>query len=334
MSQSQNGLPPELTGDSSAARECLAQFDQAAAADRGVLVVAERGLDAEAVVRAVHARSARRRAPFVVVSCGGGLQELERALFGVAGRRRPDDLETLSPASALARAHGGILFLDDVTEVPAAVQRRLSRVLRDGEAHLHAGGPRGSSESAPRASARQSLDVRVIGASPTGLVHAIDDGRVLTDFARRLPLVIDVPPLRHRREDVAAIARAILDERAPGREFTPAALTVLAALPWRRNIAEVRALVDRLATLGTGPTIRQEDVLGEVQLDRPPLRSLSNLREARRQFERDHIASVLRDHGWQMRDAARALGMERANLYRKARQLGIPLRRGAVAPAR
>jgi DNA-binding NtrC family response regulator len=176
--------------------------------------------------------------------------------------------------------------------------------------------------------------VRVIGASPTGLVHAIDDGRVLTDFARRLPLVIDVPPLRHRREDVGAIARAILEERAPGREFTAAALTVLAALPWRRNIAEVRALVDRLATFGTGPTIRQEDVLGEVQLDRPPLRSLSNLREARRQFERDHIASVLRDHGWQMRDAARALGMERANLYRKARQLGIPLRRGAVAPAR
>ena len=180
----------------------------------------------------------------------------------------------------------------------------------------------------------QTLDVRVIGAASSSVISAVDDGRLLDDFGRRLPLVIDVPPLRQRREDVGEIAGRILAERAPGRQFTPAALTVLAALPWRRNIAELRALIDRLATLAQTQTIRQEEVLAEVQLDRPPLRPGSNLREARRQFERDHIASVLRDHGWQMREAARALGMERANLYRKARQLGIPLRRGAVAAAR
>jgi DNA-binding NtrC family response regulator len=174
----------------------------------------------------------------------------------------------------------------------------------------------------------------VIAAAPSGLVSAADDGRLLDDLARRLPLIVDVPPLRQRREDVGEIAGQILAQRAPGRQFTPAALTVLAALPWRRNVAELRALIDRLATLAPSPTIRQEDVLAEVQLDRPPLRPGSNLREARRQFERDHIASVLRDYGWQMREAARALGMERANLYRKARQLGIPLRRGAAAPAR
>ena len=233
-----------------------------------------------------------------------------------------DELETLSPTSALARARGGVLFLDDVAELPAGAQRRLARVLRDGEVRL------------PRASARQTLDVRVIGAASSSVISAVDDGRLLDDFGRRLPLVIDVPPLRQRREDVGEIAGRILAERAPGRQFTPAALTVLAALPWRRNIAELRALIDRLATLAQTPTIRQEEVLAEVQLDRPPLRPGSNLREARRQFERDHIASVLRDHGWQMRDAARALGIERANLYRKARQLGIPLRRGAVAAAR
>jgi DNA-binding NtrC family response regulator len=224
--------------------------------------------------------------------------------------------------SALARARTGILFLDDVAELPAAVQRRLARVLRDGEVRL------------VRQSGRQPLDVRVIATASSSLVSAVDDGRVLDDLSRRLPLVIDVPPLRQRREDVGEIAGRILAERAPGRQFTPAALTVLAALPWRRNIAELRALIDRLATLAPAPTIRQEEVLAEVQLDRPPLRPGSNLREARRQFERDHIASVLRDYGWQMRDAARALGMERANLYRKARQLGIPLRRGTAASAR
>jgi DNA-binding NtrC family response regulator len=317
-----NGFPPELVGDSLRSRDCRAQFQQAAAEDRGVLVVAEQGLDGETVARSLHGHTSRRGAPFVVLTCTGGAPEVERALFGGALRRRGDTLETLSATSALARARTGVLFLDDVAELPAAVQRRLARVLRDGEVRLM------------RQSGRQPLDVRVIAAASSSLVSAVDDGRVLDDLSRRLPLVIDVPPLRHRREDVGEIAGRILAERAPGRQFTPAALTVLAALPWRRNIAELRALIDRLATLAPAPTIRQEEVLGEVQLDRPPLRPGSNLREARRQFERDHIASVLRDYGWQMRDAARALGMERANLYRKARQLGIPLRRGTAASAK
>lgn len=317
-----NGFPPELAGVSAPIRECLAQFEQAAADDRGAIIVAEPGLDAESIARSMHARSGRRSAPFVVGSCAGGAAETERTMFGSDGRRRTDELETLSAGSALARARGGVLFLDDLTELPASAQRRLARVLRDGEARL------------ARPSGPQPLDVRVMAAAPGSLAGAIDDGRVLEDLARRLPLLVEVPPLRQRREDVAEIAARILSERAPGRQFTPAALTVLAALPWRRNVAELRALIDRLAAVAPAPTIRQEEVLAEVQLDRPPLRPASNLREARRQFERDHIASVLRDYGWQMREAARALGMERTNLYRKARQLGIPLRRGTMSAAR
>lgn len=317
-----NGFPPDLAGTSAQIRDCLAQFEQAAADDRGAIIVAEAGLDAEAIARSLHARSPRRAAAFVVAGCSGGAPEIERTLFGPGGRRRGEALETLSAGSELARARGGVLFLQDLTELPAVTQRRLARVLRDGEARL------------PRPVGPQPLDVRVMAAAPGSLAGALDDGRVLDDLARRLPLVVDVPPLRQRREDVAEIAARILSERAPGRHFTPAALTVLAALPWRRNVAELRALIDRLAAVTPAPTIRQEEVLAEVQLDRPPLRAASNLREARRQFERDHIASVLRDYGWQMREAARALGMERTNLYRKARQLGIPLRRGTATAAR
>lgn len=334
MSHHSNGLPPELAGGSPQVRDCLAQLDQAAGGERGALVVAERGLDVEAVARALHRRSARGAQPFVVLTCAGSPQEVERALFGVPARRRSDELEALSGASALARANSGVLFLDEVTELPAAAQRRLARVLRDGEAlRQPSSGARGG-EAPARAAGRLTLDVRVVAGTSNSLVSAVDDGRLVEELARRLPLVIDVPPLRQRREDVSEIAARILAERAPGRQFTPAALTVLAALPWRRNVTELRALIDRLATAGSGPTILQEEVLAEVQLDRPPLRPGSNLREARRQFERDHIAAVLRDYGWQMREAARALGIERANLYRKARQLGIPLRRGTSAPAR
>jgi DNA-binding NtrC family response regulator len=119
----------------------------------------------------------------------------------------------------------------------------------------------------------------------------------------------------------------MLAARDPRRHFTPAALTVLAALPWRRNTAELAGLIERLAAGDAGELVRQEDVLEEVQLDRRAVRASGSLREARRQFEREYIASVLRDHEWHMPEAARALGIERANLYRKARQLGIPLRR-------
>jgi DNA-binding NtrC family response regulator len=306
-------MPPyELIGTSAAVRDCAAQVERAAAEDRGVLITAEPGLDAGTVARTIHARSARRTGPFVVLPCDGAAAgDLERALFGTQGRSgATNELELIGPTGALARANGGVLFLSSPHELPAPLQRRLARVLRDGEARM------------PRRSSAVALDVRVIGSREDSL-----DAAIREDLARRLPLVVAVPPLRQRRNDVPAIAEAMLAARDQSRRFTPAALTVLAALPWRRNTAELSRLIERLTTGVTPNPIRQEDVLAEVQLDLPAARPVLNLREARRQFERDYIAAVLREHEWHMPEAARALGIERANLYRKARQLGIPLRR-------
>jgi two-component system nitrogen regulation response regulator NtrX len=305
-------LPYELTGSSSAVADCLAQLERVAADERHVLLTAERGLEAESVARAVHARSTRRDFPFVVLEAAAGPTDLEREMFGTLQRKPAGDLEQIAPASALYRANRGVLFLGNVNELPAAVQRRLARVLRDGEVRVR------------RQTESLSLDVRLIG-----LVESDLDGGVRPDLARRFPLVLHVPALRERRDDVPAIAGAMLAKHSAHRQFTPAALTVLSALPWRRNTAELASLIHRLAAAGGEQMIRQEDVLAEVQLDRAPVRAVGSLRAARRQFERDYIAAVLRDHEWQMRAAARALGIERANLYRKARQLGIPLRREA-----
>lgn len=304
-------LPYELTGTSSAVRDCAAQVAAAAAEDRGILLTAEPGLDAEAVARAIHAASARKSAPFIVMSCdGAGAGDIERALFGAQGRGTANDLELIGPTGALARANGGVLFIGNLHELPAPLQRRLARVLRDGEARM------------PRRTSAVALDVRVIGARES----SIDSG-LREDLVRRLPILIDLPPLRQRRDDVPAIAVAMLAARDVELRFTPAALTVLGALPWRRNTAELAGLIERLSEGEVPNLIRQEDVLAEVQLDRANRRPSGSLRDARRQFERDYIASVLRDHEWHMPEAARALGIERANLYRKARQLGIPLRR-------
>jgi DNA-binding NtrC family response regulator len=306
----------ELLGTSAAVRDCAAQVERAAAEDRGVLITAEPGLDDQAIARAIHGRGARHGAPFVVLACGGAAPaDLERALFGAQSRGgAASDLELVAPAGALMRADGGVLFLSALHELPAPLQRRLARVLRDGEVRV-----------ARRAGAI-TLDVRVIGSRENSLDNAIRE-----DLIRRLPAIVDVPPLRQRRADVPAIAEAMLAARDESRRFTPAALTVLGALPWRRNTAELSRLIDRLTAGGAATPIRQEDVLAEVQLDLPAARPAGSLRDARRQFERDYIAAVLRQHEWHMPEAARALGIERANLYRKARQLGIPLRRGADA---
>ena len=306
----------ELIGGSAAVRDCVAQVERVGADDRNVLIRAERGLDAESVARTIHARCARRAGPFVVLAVDGTATELERALFGTPNRGGTADLEQIAAASALHRASGGVLFLPNINELPVTSQRRLARVLRDGEVRVS------------RRTGAVPLHVRVMAAVENDLDSGLRD-----DLARRLPLIVHIPALRERRDDVPGIAEAMLARSGNGRRFTPAALTVLSALPWRRNTAELSGLIARLASTGGEQMIRQEDVLAEVQLDRAPLRASGSLRDARRQFERDYIASVLRDHEWQMRDAARALGIERANLYRKARQLGIPLRRDAEAPA-
>jgi DNA-binding NtrC family response regulator len=255
----------------------------------------------------------------VVLACdGASARALEKQLFGGPQPVKSPDPETLSQSSALARAAAGTLFLAGVNEMSAPLQRRLARVLRDGEVRV------------ARRAAPMALDVRVIAAVENRLDAGLRD-----ELLKRLPLTVEVPTLRQRREDVQVIAEAMLADRQVRRGFTPAALTVLAALPWRRNTAELERLIERLTANGTSShPIRQEDVLAEVQLDRAPARPTGSLRDARRQFEREFIAAVLREHAWQMRDAARALGIERANLYRKARQLGIPLRREGAAEGR
>jgi DNA-binding NtrC family response regulator len=126
----------------------------------------------------------------------------------------------------------------------------------------------------------------------------------------------------------------LLDEVCQGqgggaRSFTNAALALVGALAWPGNVAELRQVLDRVVADTRDDAIQVEHLLPALRLDaRPPaFRPAPNLREARLRFERDYIAAVLQHHGWRMADAAQTLGIQRPNLYRKARQLGIPLSR-------
>ena len=316
--------PPELIGHSVLVRRARELARGAAAPASRALVVAEPGLDAGAVAAAIHRLGATADEPFVSVDCAAPDGRIEDRLFGrqAAGRSsRSDSLEWVAPGSLVSAARGGTLFLANGLDLPASAQTRLARALRDGEVRMRA--TRGV----------LPLDVRLIVGCGPAIDADVDAGAFRVDLFRRLALIrIDLPPLRLRPEDFAGIARHLAagssasgeaNAKAPLR-FTSAALGFLAALPWEGNLRELAVLVDALAARGSAAPVRVEDAVPLVRLARPlvPAR-LGSLREARRQFEREYIAAVLRQYGWKMGEAAQVLGIQRTNLYRKTRQLRI-----------
>ena len=316
-----------VVGTSAAMRLVMDLVQRAAPGRCGMLICGERGTGREMIARAIHMHGTNRNAAFVKVDCSGPTPEdVELQLFGVVAKRPGSvamrerrSLEHVGRNSRLVEAAGGILFLENVTELPARAQARLVRILRDREAFLDDG-----RDIVP-------LDIRPIAAVDGSIGAALDEGRLRPDLHERLSLIrVDVPALRQRREDVPVLASFFLKELCkasgkPVKTLTRPALTLLAALPWRGNSLELRALLERLILLAPGGLIRLEDVLAHTQLEGSvsPTGFDATLRQARAKFERDYIAAVLQQHRGRIADAARVLGIQRTNLYRKMRRLNL-----------
>ena len=310
-------LPPELIGTTAPVQRAADVARQAVESDDSVLIVAEPGFCPEGIARAVHEAGSRASDPFLKIDCADPRVAVVRQLFG-SERTPRADYETAIAGSALAEVGKGTIFLADVGEMPTAAQLRLSRLMRDGEMRV-----------------RRSLSpirFRLIASATPALEADVHQHRFRPELFRRLQqLRVDVPPLRDRPGDLPGVIDAVFDETCQRRNgrcaLTPAARTALSALRWAGNLAELRASLERLVERCAGGVIRQEDVLADLQQletrPRTAATTLASLREARQTFERDYIARVLDAHGWRMTDAARVLGIERANLYRKTRQLGI-----------
>jgi DNA-binding NtrC family response regulator len=303
-----------LVGGSPANARTQELLRRAAFSDAGVLLVAERGADVESVARDLHERKGPQR-PFVPVDCS-----CERGASGAPGGGRCLPEGTSAWADRLAQAAGGTIFLRDVGDLPADQQAGL--VHHVGEAESRVEEEAGAAQFRLIASALPGID----GEAAAGRFHA--------DLYRRLAMCrIDLPPLRSRAEDVPLLASRLLENGClgrgcPPRTFTRAALALLGAMTWPGNLAELAAAVERLITETAREVIQVEDLLPVLEIERSsPFAPSGTLREARLRFERDYIAAVLQHHGWRMSDAARTLGIQRPNLYRKARQLGIPLTR-------
>jgi two-component system nitrogen regulation response regulator NtrX len=313
-----------LYGHSSSMREVMALISRAAAMRAGVLVRGEVGSGRQVAARAIHAQRPEGDGAFVTIDCAAyDGEELENELFGSQPRGHSvvasGGLERVSRHGRLYRARGGTLYLRNVAEAATRVQARLARLLRDREAVvIETGEP-------------TSVDVRPMAGVDPGFDAAVDDGRVREELLRRLSVIrIEMPPLRNRREDIPALANHFVREicaslKVPPKALSRSALSLLSALPWRGNAVELRRLLDAIVTgMQGGRGIALEDVLAHVRLDSgAAMPATGTLKQARSRFEREYIAAVLEQHRGRISDAARALGIQRTNLYRKIRSLKV-----------
>jgi len=320
-----------LYSHSPSMREVVALMSRASVMRAGVMVRGEDGTGRQVVARAIHAAHSDGAA-FVCVDCSSfDGDALEMELFGATARQRTvraqadaaHGFEHISVQSRLNDAIGGTLYLQHIAEASTRVQARLSRLLRDREAVLAETG------------ATIGFDVRPMAGVDASIDTAVQEGRVREELFRRLSVIrIDMPPLRNRREDIPALANSFLREicrvrRVPPKTLSRPALSLIAALPWRGNAVELRMMLDAIvAGLSGGKGIGLDDVLAHVRLDGGSVTfaERGTLRQARARFEREYIGHVLEQHHGRISEAAKVLGIQRTNLYRKLRSLRVDRR--------
>jgi len=308
------GEGPRMIGHSVVFQRAVSEATQVARADAGVLLTGESGTGKELLAERIHRESPFASRPFVKVNCAAIPTELiESELFG-------HEKGAFTGAAALRRgkfelADGGRMVLDEVGDLHEASQAKLLRVLQDGEFQRLGGG--------------QSIrvTVRVISATNRRLDELIADGKFRQDLFYRLSVVpIRVPALRERREDVRDLVAYFLAEFCARNNFKPKTmdddvLPVLERYDWPGNVRELRNAVERMAILTPGNRITVDSVPLEIRL--PPASAVTGLHGVRDAAERDRIVEALEQTNWNVSGAARILGVERTNLHKRIRALGL-----------
>jgi len=306
---------PRMIGDSPAFRQVVEQAILAAGSDARILLIGESGTGKELLAAHIHESSPFASGPFVKVNCAAVPTELiESEWFGhekgaftgaATARRGKFDL-----------ADGGTLFLDEVGDLHPASQAKLLRVLQEGEFH-RVGGER-----------LIHVSVRVISATNHHLDEMVESGNFREDLYYRLCVVpIRVPALRERPQDVLPLAEYFLEEFCRRNNFRskcldPGTIVALEGHHWPGNARELRNAVERMAILTPSGTIPPSSL--PIEIREPQASSHpSSLQEARESAERDHILRALDESDWNVSAAARSLGMERTNLHKKIRSLGL-----------
>ena len=340
-----------IIGNSPAMRTVFQVINSVAKTDASVLVTGESGTGKELVARAIHQRSSRKQGPFLALNMAAIPPSLvEATLFGhekgsFSGAER-------THKGACEEAHGGTLFLDEIGEMPLELQPKLLRFLQE-QTIRRVGG-----------SSDIRVDVRIVSATNRSPLDAVEGGRLRADLYYRLNVVpVTLPPLRERAGDVALIASQTLSALAHRygkefRDFSPEALARLEAYSWPGNVRELNNALERTVITQSGPTIR-ESMLPEtlrlkaatqtVESAAPSVASRPQGSDAEpapdpvfgdsvrplSELERLAILHALRVFQGSREEAARALGISPATIYRKLKQYGITKSRRSIdaAPA-
>lgn len=309
------GAGSRMIGAGPAFERVLAQATLAARSDARVLLTGESGTGKELLAAHIHESSPFAAGAFVKVNCAAIPNELiESELFG--HEKGAFTGATASRRGKFELADGGTIFLDEVGDLHASSQAKLLRVLQEGEFH--------------RVGGEQSIkvSVRVVSATNRDLTDLVTQGKFREDLYYRLCVMpLRMPSLRERREDIPALAQYFLADFCTRNNFraksiAASAFPILAAYEWPGNIRELRNTVERMAILTPGEVIDGDAVPIEIRLG-VETGPRSNLRETREAAERDHILKALEETNWNVSGAARALGIERTNLHKRIRALGL-----------
>jgi len=304
-------------------RTLYEQATRAAASPISVLLLGETGVGKEVLARTIHARSPRAARPFQAINCAALSDSLlESELFG--HEKGAFTGAAQARAGLFEAADGGTVLLDEVGELPLAMQAKLLRVIEERMVVRL-----GSSRAKP-------IDVRFIAATNRDLEADHRNGRFRQDLYFRLDgLSLRVPPLRERRGEIEHLARQFLDvacrliERQPPPEFADDCLAALRAHSWPGNVRELRNVVERAAILCPGSVIRAEDlpaslVGGRMARAATPAAEWADLGTQIQSLERTRIVEALDRSGGVQTEAARVLGISRRTLISRIEEYGLP----------
>lgn len=311
----------EMIGESASFRTLIGQLDKVTKSNGRVMLTGPAGSGKEVAARYIHGQSARANAPFVTVNCAGVEPEMmEAMLFGRESSKRGVE------PGLLEQAHGGVIYFDEVADMPNGTQSKILRVLVD-QQFTRVGG-----------ADKVRVDLRVISSTNRDLQREIQAGRFREELYHRLNVVpIAVPSLSERREDIPVLARHFIEtchstQGLPVRELTEDAVALMQTMTWPGNVRQLKNLVERVLILGdgTGPiearelpqeTTARDD--GEERVVLSGTLATMPLREAREAFEREYLLTQINRFGGNISRTASFVGMERSALHRKLKSLGV-----------
>ncbi|MEM9350028.1 MAG: sigma-54 dependent transcriptional regulator [Pseudomonadota bacterium] len=314
-----DGSASDMIGEGAAFRALKSHLDKVTKSNGRVLLTGPAGAGKEIAARYIHAHSNRSDAPFVSVNSAAIEPErMEEVLFGRETAERG-----IEPG-LLEQAHGGVIFFDEVADMPLGTQSKILRVLVD-QSFQRVGG-----------AGKVRVDVRVISSTNKNLRSLIEVGDFRQELYHRLNVVpIDVPSLEDRREDIPLLAAHFIEDfnksqGLPNREVSDEAHALMQTMVWPGNVRQLKNVIEQVLILGSGNGPIQASDLPQAEAtsneDRVVLSgSLAtlSLREARELFEREYLLTQINRFGGNISRTASFVGMERSALHRKLKSLGV-----------